>query len=434
MHIKFLDHGKGSGRAAVTYLLGTHDHNGEKRAEVRVLRGDPELVGQIADSLDFVHRYTSGAINWSLTDNPSDEQIDQVLDDFERVAFAGLDPSRVAHCAVLHVDQDGSRHVHVLTARVDLMTGKSLNVAPPGWKKSYDPLRDYYNHAHGWARPDDPLRARALRPGKRALIEASTMRRARARNSDLAALDDDALRRALEIEPDPRAVITDDLMKRIDAGQIENRDGILAALRKSGFEIPRAGRDYITVLNPKTGSRYRLKGRIYEASWTAASERVTNMLKSAAAAPRPDPEAAEKARVDLEAAIERRAKYNRERYPAPPAPAPAPVPVARKRTPKPDEVAVDDRSRNVAARLAEEIDRGIRRARAAIDRGLRESREALESGIRRARAALFEELEGLNGNLRRVRNSVVGSGEQQEVDLDAAMNRKPGSGPSGPRM
>ena len=433
MHIKFLDHGKGSGRAAVTYLLGTHDHNGEKRAEVRVLRGDPGIVGQVADSLTFVQRYTSGVLNWSPTDNPTPEQIDAVLDDFERIAFAGLDPSRVAHSAILHREDNGGVHVHVFTARVDLATGKSFNLAPPGWEKSYDPLRDMYNHRYGWARPDDPLRARALQPGKRGLIEAATMRRARKKNPGLAKLDDDALRRALEIEPDTRAVITENLMKRIDAGEVQNRAGILAALRKSGFEIPRAGRDYITVLNPKTGSRYRLKGRIYEASWTAASERVTNMLKSAAAAPRPDPEAAEKARVDLEAAIERRAKYNRERYPAPPAPAPTPVPAKKLKI----EVKTDDGNRDAFARLSAELEQGIRRAR----EGIRRAREAIDRGFRESYAGVSRTLEALNRDLWGIREALERPGEQQEVDLDRALaqnapsrpRRRPGSS-SGPGM
>ena len=56
--------------------------------------------------------------------------------------------------------------MHVLTARCDLETGKRLNIALPGWQKTFDPLRDAYNHEHGRSRPDDP--ARAQQPGHRA--------------------------------------------------------------------------------------------------------------------------------------------------------------------------------------------------------------------------------------------------------------------------
>ena len=34
-----------------------------------------------------------------------------------------------------------------------------------------------------------------------------------------------------------------------------------------GFKIPRQGEHYITVLDPETNDRYRLKGSIYEKSW-----------------------------------------------------------------------------------------------------------------------------------------------------------------------
>ena len=50
--------------------------------------------------------------------------------------------------------------MHVLAARVDLETGKSLNIAAPGWQKTFDALRDWQNHENGWSRPDDPERAR----------------------------------------------------------------------------------------------------------------------------------------------------------------------------------------------------------------------------------------------------------------------------------
>ena len=53
MMIKFLAHGAGSARRAADYLLGTHDHNGEERAEVRPLLGDMHRVATVADSLPF---------------------------------------------------------------------------------------------------------------------------------------------------------------------------------------------------------------------------------------------------------------------------------------------------------------------------------------------------------------------------------------------
>ena len=63
-----------------------------------------------------------------------------------------------------------------MAARCDLETGKSLNIAAPGWQKTFDALRDWQNHENGWSRPDDPERARDVQPGHRAYIEAAQLR------------------------------------------------------------------------------------------------------------------------------------------------------------------------------------------------------------------------------------------------------------------
>ena len=161
-----------------------------------MLRGDPEQVAAVADSLAFEHKYRSAVITWAPEDRPTDAQIEAVLDELEQTAWAGLEPDRYVWSAVEHREQGGGVHVHVLTARCDLETGKSLNIAPPGWQNTFDPLRDALNHEHGWCQPDDPTRARAQQPGHRAYIEAAN------------------LRAGLEHEADPRELIRDYLTQQ----------------------------------------------------------------------------------------------------------------------------------------------------------------------------------------------------------------------------
>ena len=133
MHVKFIARGTGSAKAAADYLLGERDAAGQLREGVEVRRGDPEVVAAVADALAFEHRYTSGVIAWAPEDNPTDAQIEAVLDKFERTAWAGLQPDRYAWSAVEHRERGGGLHVHIFAARCDLETGKSLNIAPPGW-------------------------------------------------------------------------------------------------------------------------------------------------------------------------------------------------------------------------------------------------------------------------------------------------------------
>ena len=299
MHVKFIARGTGSARAAADYLLGERDAAGQPRAGVEVLRGDPEQVAAVADSLEFEHKYRSAVIAWSPEDRPTDAQIEAVLDEFEQTAWAGLDADRNAWTAVLHREQGGGVHVHVLTARCDLETGKSLNIAPPGWQKTFDPLRDAFNHEHGWSRPADPARARAQQPGHRAYIEAAT------------------LRTGLEHEADPRELIRDYLTQRVEHGAVRSRADVVAALEDAGLEVPRQGKSYLTVRNPDNGKRWRLKGALYEHDFEPRRLDLATPApaRDRAGGDRGDGRArAEGAWRELEKRREQRAAYHRSRY------------------------------------------------------------------------------------------------------------------------
>ena len=161
MLVKFLAHGTGSAQAAADYLTRELDSQGEVREDVAVLRGDPDAVAAVADALEFDHKYTSGVIAWAPEDRPSDQDIDRVLNEFEQTAWAGLAPDRYAWAAVLHRAATGGVHVHVLAARCDLETGKSLNIAPPGWQQTYDPLVEALQPRPGLEPPGRP----GARPG-----------------------------------------------------------------------------------------------------------------------------------------------------------------------------------------------------------------------------------------------------------------------------
>ena len=251
MMVKFLAHGTGSAAAAAAYLLGEGHHEkdpdpDQAPEEITVLRGNPGQVTAVADALAFEHRYTSGLFAWAPEDAPSDRQISRVLDEFEKTAWAGLEPDRYAWAAVQHRNAGGGVHVHILAARCDLATGKSLNIAPLGWEKTFGALRDWQNHEHGWSRPDDPERARDLQPGHMAYIDAAQ------------------LRAGLATEPDPRRLLTDYVRQGIEAGVIEDRATMVAALQRAGLEVPRQGKNYLTVADPASGGRWRLKGAIYD--------------------------------------------------------------------------------------------------------------------------------------------------------------------------
>ena len=53
------------------------------------------------------------------------------MDGFERVAFAGLEPDRYSILWVRH-QHAGHHELHFVTPRMELVSGKSLNIHPPG--------------------------------------------------------------------------------------------------------------------------------------------------------------------------------------------------------------------------------------------------------------------------------------------------------------
>ena len=298
MHIKFLG-GGGSAASAAAYLTAEKDSQGIERAGVTVLRGDPEQVAAVADSLEFAHTYTSGVIAWAPDDQPTAAQIETVLNEFEQTAWAGLAPDRYAWTAVQHAEPGGAVHVHILAARVDLDTGKSLNIAPPGWQQHFDPLRDWQNALHGWSRPDDPALQRDVEPGHTAYQDAA------------------ALRQGLAVAEDPRQALTAYLTEGVIAGAIQDRAGIVQALTEVGLTVPRQGEHYLTAQDPETGQKWRLKGVLYERDFEGHG------LESAAAGAdrgaAPGDRAADRARAaaaerELSSGRAARAAYNRERY------------------------------------------------------------------------------------------------------------------------
>ena len=299
MHVKFIARGTGSAKAAADYLLGERDAAGQVREGVEVRRGDPDVVAGVADSLEFEHKYTSGVIAWAPEDRPTDAQIEAVLDTFEQTAWAGLEPDRYAWSAVEHRERGGGVHMHIFAARCDLETGKSLNIAPPGWQQTFGPLRDAFNHEHGWSRPDDPARARADQPGHRAYIDAAK------------------LRAGLEVEADPRELIRDYLVQRVEHGVVRDRADVVAALKEAELDVPRQGKDYVTAHDPKSGKRWRLKGALYEHDFNPGrlDIAVPAAAGGRAGGDRGDGCArAEGAWRELERRRTERAEYHRSRY------------------------------------------------------------------------------------------------------------------------
>lgn len=304
MIIKFLSNGTGDPQLAASYLIGEHDHLGDKRAGVEIVRGDPIVFAAIASSLNFKFCYTSVVINWSPEDDVSDEHLNEVLDLFEEHAFSGFRSEQYHMTAVMHADDDGSRHLHILIPRVELTTGKSLNVAPPGHRHYFDPLRDFLNHKYGWIRPDDPARMKTTKPKNHHVLQnASAVK---------AGLQGQARKTRVEM-------IDAYIEQRIMFGSINNRNQLVQSLKEIG-EIGQVANKSISLKYQKT--RDRLEGEFYHAgfSFSAYREARTRQTGIRSVLPRSQEQSTE-CSAGLSELLERmetvrrkRAEYNQKYY------------------------------------------------------------------------------------------------------------------------
>lgn len=298
MHIKFLQHGTGSCVDAADYLTQEKDYKGEIRKGHEVLTGDLYQVADVADSLDFVNRYSSAVVSFHPSDRPTAKQLDEVLFEFEKTAFAGLELDSYSWSAVRHDQTDGGCHLHIIVARVELNTGKHLNIAPPGWQKTFDPLRDYFNEKNGWVSPDidaHPENARLVHPGHTAY---------KGIKAGLASGTED-----------PRQLITEHVMAAVSKGLIETRDDVVAYLEDSDLKVNRIGKNYITVIDPAIGGRgWRIKGVLFDGEF--AAERAINAETKSrdGRASKPNQAVADIFFDELARARGKRAIYNKERY------------------------------------------------------------------------------------------------------------------------
>lgn len=306
MLIKFFRNGQGGGSGPVDYLVErdvvAYDQNRnalrDERGEIllftrdplpEVLRGDAARMRALIDTCQHQWTYRAGVIAFTADDDPSHAQQRAGMEAFENLAFAGLDPDQYDMLWVRHT-HEARVELHFVTPRMELVSGRSLNIAPPGYQKHYDALRDVLNKEHGWNDPLAPERARETV----SLIESVS-------------------------RGDAREHIYDWIIEQIETGKIINRASMTDALSRAGFDLSHVGKNHITVRDRETNERWRLKGDLFRENWTRAHT-LERALKRSIGNPsrsgsRLDAIHPDEFRVRLERCIQTRASYNRDRYP-----------------------------------------------------------------------------------------------------------------------
>ncbi len=297
MIVGFSRHGRGAGHGPVSYLVSP-DRPGRQDSPPVILRGNADQTRRLIDSLTFQHRYTSGVLSFAPGETITPEMERTIMDGFERLAFAGLEADQYNILWVRH-SHAGHHELHFVTPRVELSTGKSLNIRPPGKRteEQFDDFRSGINARYGLADPTDPDRARTVSSPGHELKRIA-----------------EALRQGQEPPENMRELLDGVLTQRAVAGDIRSRQDLLRHVRELGLEVPRAGKNYITIREPRSGQRWRLKGPLYEDSFSPG-----HTLEAADAGrqrdySKPDERAARRFAERVARHHAERAAYHQDRY------------------------------------------------------------------------------------------------------------------------
>jgi Relaxase/Mobilisation nuclease domain len=295
MIIGFSKHSKGGGSGPVNYLTQDTNPDGSARTPLpQVVRGDAQLVRMLIDAVPFERTYTSGVLSFAPGEIITPAMEEAIMDGFERVAFAGLEPDRYSILWVRH-RHAGHHELHFVTPRMELASGKSLNIHPPGRvsKTMFDLFRSQVNAEYGLADPDDPARARDV-----------------SLPNHIAKLQADASRKGKTLDADIREAITSYVRREVEAGRIEDQAGVVRYLKNAGYEIPREADNYITILHPETQKRLRLKGGLYSRNGFNTREMAAPGVRYGI----PDPQRAAALAAQLEPMVAARARFHQLRY------------------------------------------------------------------------------------------------------------------------
>lgn len=304
MYIKVFPHGKGNGKSPTHYLVRL-DYPHRKENPPVVLRGNVEETQRLIDCLETKWKFTAGVLSWHPDDVVSPEKEQEIMNAFENLAFAGLEQDQRNILWVRH-SHANHHELHFVIPRVELYGGKAYNPCPPGWQKSFDVLRDYFNIKENWARPDDPKRARLYLPEQADLNNARLIRWGR---TPLKKEEREQAKEALHSY----------IIQQIEYGKIKNRIGIIQALQDIGLQINRQGKDYITVVDPTSKEKLRLKGAMYAEQFDLTDRENQSQSGTGTERNRSNTQAKlSKLAGELERVIQKRTEYNRKRYPQQP--------------------------------------------------------------------------------------------------------------------
>lgn len=246
------------GNLAQEYLLG----DDEPRENARLLKGDPDATTEVINGLNFAKIYTSGTLAFAYNegDKLSEKDKFDIIEKFENSLFPNIPIEQISGYWVEHTDKilrdkktnepildaNGKEQkrleLNFIYANVELTTGKAL------------PIYYHDNDVHLTSAFRDAINA------EYDLIDPNAIN-----HRQSLSIPKNLPRQKREILESAHDLVCAEL----SLGNINDRNDILKVLKDAGIAIAsKPTHKYISLQDPEGGQNIRMKGEIYDKSFT----------------------------------------------------------------------------------------------------------------------------------------------------------------------
>ena len=251
MIVKFFSRGSGGGDSPVNYLLGED----RQREGASILRGNAEITKELINSTDYARRYTSGALSFEEShERITAEQKNDIMNDFEKTLFSGLESDQYNILWVQHTDKDNRVELNFLIPNQELRSGKRLQPFYVGADmKRVNAFQNVTNMSYKLSDPHDPRKKR--------FNSLYFSRSANLKNID--EKDYTTEQKRLVTHKRAKNELTAHIYDLASSARFKNRSAIQKELERSGYEIKRVTNKAISVKSPKFSKNIRLDDPIF---------------------------------------------------------------------------------------------------------------------------------------------------------------------------
>ena len=291
MIVDFFRHDTGLSKGCLDYLLGED----RVREHAQVLSGDVELTAQLIDSSPFAKKYTSGCLSFYEHDL-SDQDKQQIMQNFEQCLFPGLDQDQYKVLWVQHQDKvnqvtgETRLELNFVIPNVELSTGKRLQpfYAPVDLDR-VDLFKQITNAEHRLYDPDDPNNQQLLINKKNLPKDVR----------------------------DFKAQLHQRIYRAVANGEIADRQKLVEWLESNDVKVTRQTQKSISIENPYEGATrpIRLNGEVYEQGFRATGEYRQEVQQRIATYRGTTSERYRANVTDYQRQLKHKSQYHSDRYP-----------------------------------------------------------------------------------------------------------------------